>query len=66
MLPRPPTNQQRYELIGKPGNVLGKAQNVVRERKWGLNELFLKQRGAQWKLSGRDVTASLSVCQPFL
>ena len=32
MLPRPHTNQQRYELIGKPGNVLGKAQNVARER----------------------------------
>lgn len=66
MLPRPHTNQQRYELIDKPRNVLGKAQNVARERKWGLNELFLKQRGAQWKLSGRDVTVSLSVCQPFL
>ena len=57
MLPRPHTNQQRYELIDKPRNVLGKAQNVAREREWGLNELFLKQRRAQWKLSGRDVAS---------
>jgi RHH-type proline utilization regulon transcriptional repressor/proline dehydrogenase/delta 1-pyrroline-5-carboxylate dehydrogenase len=61
----PIAKSSKWELVNNRSDILRKAAKIMRERKWNLSALIIRESGKTWREADADVAEGIDFCEYY-